>query len=331
MDNKLVSVIVPTYNRDDSLRRLLASLQRQTMAPAEFEVIVADDGAGDGARLAEEGGYPFVTIGVAAGGQGATLARNLGSQQSRGDVLVFVDDDISLEPAALAALYEACQRLTPPVIVLGCLSLPEGVIDSNRTYGPPRFLNGHGPERDYRALHYSACKTGLLALRRRDFEALGGFQDPTGGWPNWDDVDFGYRASRAGFRLYLALAAQGMHHDTTMGDLRHTSRRWHAASKAAVRLFRRYPEIAPEMPMFEDKLPIAWKQDGLRLVARKLARRLASTGPSLWFLERAATRLPDARLRIVVQRWLLGGHMARGYRAGLRELGPAMEKKRADE
>jgi glycosyltransferase involved in cell wall biosynthesis len=290
------------------------------MAPADFEVIIADDGAGDGACLAEAGGYPFATVGVATPGQGATEARNCGSERSRGGVLVFVDDDMTLAPPALAALYKACQRLRPPAIVLGALRLPEGMIDSNRTYAMPAVRNGQDPERHYPELHYSACKTGLLALRRRDFVALGGFQDPTGGWPNWDDVDFGYRASRAGFRLYLARTAEAVHHDEPLGDLASAGRRWHAASKAAVRLFQRYPDMAPEMPVFKDKLPIQWKQDRPALVVRKVARRLASTRLSLCLLEQAATTWPGEGGRLALQRWFLGGNMARGYRAGLREL-----------
>lgn len=41
--------------------------------------------------------------------------------------------------------------------------------------------------------------TGLIAIKKSDFFGLGMFQDPTGGWPNWDDVDFGYRAVKVGF------------------------------------------------------------------------------------------------------------------------------------
>ena len=42
-----ISVVVPTFNRCDSLRRLLESLRRQTLSPSRFQVIVVSDGSTD--------------------------------------------------------------------------------------------------------------------------------------------------------------------------------------------------------------------------------------------------------------------------------------------
>ena len=46
-DRPAVSVIIPAYNRKDELQELLAALDRQTLAPEQFEIIVVDDGSID--------------------------------------------------------------------------------------------------------------------------------------------------------------------------------------------------------------------------------------------------------------------------------------------
>ena len=86
-----ISVIVPTWNRAQLLRRTLASVLAQTVAP--LEVLVADDGSTDdtAAVLREFGGrvthLPLPHRGAPAVGRNAALAR------ARGEWIAFVDDD----------------------------------------------------------------------------------------------------------------------------------------------------------------------------------------------------------------------------------------------
>jgi glycosyltransferase involved in cell wall biosynthesis len=322
MADKQLSVIIPTHNRPASLRAALDSLAGQSLAPALFEVIVVDDGAGDGAAVAAGRRGPLTTVAVRRPGQGATRARNLGGRLSQGELLVFLDDDITLDAGTLEALAVSCLA-APRRVVLGRLRLPDGKPDPSNAYALPSPRDGQGSAGP---LHFAACKSGLLAVRRADFFALGLFQDPSGGWPNWDDVDFGYRASRAGYQLWLEPRAGAVHHDAAISDLPGARRRWYQASKAAVRLFQRYPELRAELPMFADKLPLSLGEDGPALLARKVARGLASSRPALWGLERGATLLerrgaaPGLVRRL--QRLLIGGAIFRGYRQGLRDFGP---------
>jgi glycosyltransferase involved in cell wall biosynthesis len=58
----LVSVIIPTYNRRDSLRETLASLAHQTFPADRSEVIVVDDGSTDGTAEAVTAQYPDDTV-----------------------------------------------------------------------------------------------------------------------------------------------------------------------------------------------------------------------------------------------------------------------------
>jgi len=319
----LASVVIPTYNREAVLRRTLACLAGQTLAADQFDVCVVDDGASDAILALCQESFPFAVRYVRCQRQGATLARNAGAQDSQGQVLVFLDDDIRPAPRTLEILVQGC-RETARTIMLGTLITPE----ANKTSVFAR-LNAPSPYAAQALTHdqdvaATDCLTGLLAVRRADFLDLGLFQDPTGGWPNWDDVDFGYRAQQAGFRLRRSAQARAEHWDYSTADLTTMCRRWHRAGQSAVRLLRKYPALEPAMPMFADKRPIAWGVDSPKLVARKLARRAASSAVVISALEWLTHGLEqhwavEPVLRRLY-RWIIGAYIFRGFQSGIKEL-----------
>ena len=316
-----VSVIIPTYNRKASVLRLLDSLRRQSMPREQFEVIVVDDGSPDDTPQIAERPFPFPFTYLRQANQGATVARNHGVEKSRGDVLVFIDDDVTVSPTTLATLVEQCQQRSK-AIVMGTLIQRNDGADS--IYADILLAEAdHTAVSTDRQLDFPFCNTELLAVRRDDFFRLGKLQDPTAGrgWPNWDDVDFGYRAHLAGFELWQAAGAVGEHWDYSMGDWQTACRRWQRACKSAVLLFRVHPGIRPYLPMLRDKTPIEWGQDSSGLIVRKLLRAVTAATPFVWVLEQLIGLLeswrPSPRLLKPLYRWVAGNYMYRGYREGL--------------
>ncbi len=97
-NGSLVSVIIPTYNREKFLPECVRSVFDQTYRP--IEIVVVDDGSTDGTlkvlkELAVEAGQKdglfFASFTVPNGG--APRARNLGFEKSSGDYVVFLDSD----------------------------------------------------------------------------------------------------------------------------------------------------------------------------------------------------------------------------------------------
>jgi hypothetical protein len=166
--------------------------------------------------------------------------------------------------------------------------------------------------------------TGLLAIARSDFLVLGMFEDPSGGWPNWDDVDFGYRASEAGFRFWRCAFATAEHWDYAATDLSTACERWYHASRSASRLFQRHPALKSSIPMFRDKGPIVWSTDRPALIARKLARQIVSSPPVLYGMEKLAPALeaycPSPAILERLVRWTTSAYIYKGFRQGLQEL-----------
>jgi hypothetical protein len=299
-----LSLIIITYNRPERLALTLGAVAAQTLPAAKLEVIVVDDGASDATRRVVQSAALPQTHYQPQTRQGATQARNNGAQLARGGLLVFLDDDIELGPDTLRLLAEAHQA-RPGAVVVG------------------QLLNPGDPPPAAAALvaaPFTECYTGLLSVAAADFAALGRFRDVTGGWPNWDDVEFGYRVTQTGVPLLRCPGAWAVHHDVSAQSLAATARRSLAAGQSAARLFQAHPGIQGQLPMFADKTPVQWGVDGPALVARKLLRHLTSAWPVLhlleWLEQRTATGPRGAALR----RWIIGGYIWQGYRRGLREL-----------
>jgi len=91
--NPLISVIIPTYNEEMDIGSCLESLRSQTYK--NFEVIVIDDGSTDNTiKILRK----FKKIKIIKGKhRGTGFSRNLGAKQARGDILIFVDADMTFD------------------------------------------------------------------------------------------------------------------------------------------------------------------------------------------------------------------------------------------
>ena len=99
-----ISVVIPTFNRRDLLRRALLSVYAQTLAPAE--VIVIDDGSTDGTDVMLSNEFPQVSY-YRQENRGVSSARNLGIHHATGDWLAFLDSDDEWLPEKLLRQADA--------------------------------------------------------------------------------------------------------------------------------------------------------------------------------------------------------------------------------
>lgn len=324
MSVQTVSVIIPTYNRKEYLRDTLDSLRNQIFPMGRCEVIVVDDGSVDGTEEVVRGTFPFTVRYLKQENKGDALARNHGAQRSEADVLVFLDDDMIVAPDYLSHLiYEFEQGVDRVQIVVGVAHL--WLKDNNplvhSAYKPPNSAEGPSSVE----IPFAEVCSNNMAVARKSYLSLGMMHDL--GFPGssiWCDVDFAYRAYRCGFAFRQSTRAISWHRDYAARTVESQSARMHTVAYRAVALLQKHPELLDHLPMFEDKTPIAWRRDSVRLMVRKLVRRASSSRPLLWSMEGLAgvlgTCLAVRDRQGPLYRWILGAYICRGYREGLRDL-----------
>ena len=101
----MISVIICTYNRDKYIYNVLKSLALGTLEHDAYEIVLVDNNCTDNTRKEVDhfcNVFPQVSLHYfVETNQGLSHARNRGIRESKGDILVYVDDDATVNPEYL--------------------------------------------------------------------------------------------------------------------------------------------------------------------------------------------------------------------------------------
>ncbi len=211
-----LSVVVPTFNRKDSLRKTLDGLARQTYPAPQFEAVVVSDGSTDGtdALLAQyAGGAPYALQVICQPNGGPARARNNGIKHARGEVVVFLDDDVEPSPDFLA-VHAAPHTGQNRTVVIGPM-LPDPAL----LWQEPAWIAWEHAmlEKQYTAWRtgeWDHCGphhfySGNASVRRAHLAAVGGFDEQ---FPRQEDVELAVRLEKeCSVQFAYAPDARGTH------------------------------------------------------------------------------------------------------------------------
>ncbi|GAA1860001.1 glycosyltransferase family 2 protein [Myceligenerans crystallogenes] len=231
----LISVVIPCLNGARDLPRQLDALLAQEV-DAAFEVVVADNGSGDGSRdvVAAYGARDARVRGVDASGvRGINHARNAGVRHARGEFVLLCDCDDEVQPGWLAAMDRA--RAAGHACVGGDLirELPDGSLVA-RESGVERVTWPDVP-RPFGA---------NCGFRREVWERLGGFDESFKG--GGDESDFFYRAHLAGYPT-TAVRGAAIRYAERDG-FRAIARQYFNYGKGRAKLYRKFQEHGMPRP-----------------------------------------------------------------------------------
>lgn len=207
-----LSIVIPTYQRCQSLRQLLIALTQQSLPPDRYEVIVAiDDSPKETGRMLERLDVPYALRWTAGPHAGPGAARNRGAALVGSDVVLFLDDDMMPTPALLAEHLAEHNGGDGRVCLGQVRLLPELALSSWERYLNRRFevqydklaQPGYEP-------NFWDCLTGNLSLSQALFRQSKGF-DASFATTKHEDIEFGYRLAAWGARFVYRPTALSYH------------------------------------------------------------------------------------------------------------------------
>jgi N-acetylglucosaminyl-diphospho-decaprenol L-rhamnosyltransferase len=212
-----VEVVIPHHRGRESLRRTLASLERQSAVPA---VCVADNGSGDGSREMIAAEHPSARVLELGENRGFGAAVNAAARSSEARLICLLNNDAEADERFCEELAGAAAR-SGAAAVAGVLRLPDGTIDSagveaDRSLVAYDHLHGEPYPPPAGARDPLGPCGGAAGFDREAFLALGGFDE--GFFAYLEDLDLAIRMRLAGIACVLAPAAFAWHrHAGTLG------------------------------------------------------------------------------------------------------------------
>jgi glycosyltransferase involved in cell wall biosynthesis/peptidoglycan/xylan/chitin deacetylase (PgdA/CDA1 family) len=280
-----LSVVINTYNRRRALKRTLPSLLSQDFPADDCEIVVVVDGSTDGTlEFLHSVQSPFPFRVLSQSNLGPAAARNSGWQAARGEIVLFLDDDIISTPGLLQK-HCAAHIGEDALLVHGPISIAP---DS------PKTLIRYATEIWYESYYGSLSPSHGLSLPkdvyllsnsslpRRILEKCEGLDERA---PGYEDFELGLRLWKTGVRfLFLPSAGACEFFVKRSGEfLRKQVKRW---ARADLYNCRKHPEYRPYSRLTAMGGTAGWKHKAKEWAARLPVSPLGLFRIPLWMAER---------------------------------------------
>ena len=199
-------MIVPGHNASGTLESSLSSLRHQDWPKDSLEIVYVDDASTDrSVEIASK--WADCIVRLTGFPNGPAGARNEGVRKSSGQIVVFIDADVFAPPGTIRALIG-------PLMDDDRLDAVFGSYDSEPFH--PSLVSQyrnllhhfvHQTSRQNAATFWAGCG----AIRRRSFEAVGGFDAKRYEGASIEDIELGHRMHALGMQIKLQPSIQVKH------------------------------------------------------------------------------------------------------------------------
>lgn len=201
-----ISIIVPAYNAAHYLEVSLPPLIRMRDRSDILEVIVVDDCSPDPSNVATAERLGATVIKMPKNG-GPGAARNLAARTARGDILWLVDADVVAHENGGSLIREAFSRDAALGAVFGSYDRDPPAKNFASSYKNLVHRYYHQRGKTESDTFWSGCG----AIRKDVYFDLGGFDGARYGRPSIEDIEFGFRMRKAGWKISLLQDLLGTH------------------------------------------------------------------------------------------------------------------------
>ena len=246
-----ISVIVPTFNRNEQLLSCLNDLAKQTVDPGTYEVIVIDDGSTDDTEGSLDIlNYPYVLRFYRQENSGPAAARNLGVSKAENEIVAFIGDDIQVSPDFVSQHIKS-HKENPDhnVAVVGHIDWP---VTYNITplmkyiTGPSGLQFNFTHIRDKNNAGFGRFYTSNISLKKSFLEEEDYLFDTEFAHAALEDIELGYRLSKRGLRIIYNAEAV-VYHNHPM-DVRSFIKREEKVGMMSVTMGKKHPKMTDLSP-----------------------------------------------------------------------------------
>lgn len=194
----MISVIIPTFNRLDTLKVVLPSIAEQTLSPNDYEILLCDSSSTDETAEFVKGLNISNLRHLVGENKGRSGARNLGIKEAKGDILMFNDADIIAHPKLLEE-HLKIHNTTPKTAVIGREVQVDNIEEYERVKDNQLFQRHLHPN-SRKTLPWLYFLTGNASLPKSIFLETGGFDEGFTGYGH-EDLELGYRLQKNGIDI----------------------------------------------------------------------------------------------------------------------------------
>jgi GT2 family glycosyltransferase len=236
-----LSVVIPTYNRLDTLTRVIPTLLEQDLASPKYELLVCDSNSNDGTReyLAQISVLHPNVRHLSGSYSGRAAARNAGIAAARGEIVLFNDADILAAPELLSTHLRR-HRERRNIAVVG-LEVQVADIEEYRYKRDHPAARGHLHAPSRKKLSWLYFLTGNASVRRDDLVSAGGFDEDFTGYGH-EDLELGYRLQKMGIQILYEPNAVSYHCQAVPYEDQKAKMR--LAGRSTARFYRKHPDVA---------------------------------------------------------------------------------------
>jgi GT2 family glycosyltransferase len=219
-----LSVVIPTLNRPDALRRTLADLLKQDYPVDRWEIIVVDQSDVQ-VKLPPYSGIQVRHLLLDRKQSGA--ARNKGVEEANGEIIVFLDDDVEILTADFLRAHAENYRIADVGAVAGRVLQPwDKPVERIRSWQVGRVThrllvvtaNFNWDKRLEKVEGVQGCN---FSVRKDVYRSVGGFDTAFPGTAYFEETDLAIRVRKAGYRIVFEPRAVVKHLAVKSGGQRH--------------------------------------------------------------------------------------------------------------
>ena len=206
----IISVVIPTFNRRETLENVLPLLAAQTLPADQYELLLCDSGSSDGTlELVAELKIPNLRHILPAENRGRSGARNAGIRAAAGEFVLFTDADILPSPNLLEE-HLRLHRAHPHSSVVGLEVQVDSVAEYEQVRDNPYDKGRHMHGRSDKEMSWLFFLTGNASAPRQALLDVGLFDENFTVYGH-EDLELGYRLQKAGYTIRYNAAAVNYH------------------------------------------------------------------------------------------------------------------------